>query len=133
LSSKAGHRYSRPFSVVRFTTLYLLSASTGLALQMNRVAFGTFPLSLSDGRLRQPNGPGRSWAETQFAVRCTHATPSDYSKPPISGELDRLCGVRPELEPNDISADTNSLSSDGFSLCRRTEYFNYVYRYLDLI
>jgi hypothetical protein len=65
-------------------------------------------------------------------VRYTHATPSDYSKPLISGDLDRLCGVRPELEPNDISADTNRLSSDAFSLCRRTEYLNYVYRHLEL-
>jgi hypothetical protein len=65
-------------------------------------------------------------------VRRTHATPSDHSKPPISDELDRLCGVRPELEPNDISADTNRLSSDGFNLCRRTEYLNYVHSHLDL-
>lgn len=66
-------------------------------------------------------------------MRYTHATPSDYSKPLISGDLDRLCGVRPELEPNDISADTNRLSSDAFILCRRTEDLNYVYRHLELL
>ena len=126
MSSQAGHRYSRPFSVVRFATLYLISASMGPPSGRDRVPFGTCSLSLCDRRLRQPIGPEWSWSEPQFAVCRTHATPSDYSKPLISGALDGFCGVRPQLEPNDISADTNRLSSDAFSLCRKTEYLNYV-------
>jgi hypothetical protein len=48
-------------------------------------------------------------------VRRTHATPSDYGKLRISGELDGFCGVRPRLESKGYTCSPRITPPLGFT------------------
>ena len=65
-------------------------------------------------------------------MRRTHVAPSDYSKPRLGGYSDGFCGMRPRLEPEDIGANRNRLSSDGLGLRRGTKYIDDVDWRVDL-